>query len=96
MTKMDLAAIHAWIEEQWESHALSSLADFIEIPALSPAFDDEWAANGYLDDTIDLFLGWLGTLPMKSSTHNYNRGHRRWRSSILQPPRQAATFHWMV
>ncbi len=73
MTNMDLAAIHAWVEEQWESHALASLADFIEIPALSPAFDDEWAANGYLDDTIDLFLGWLGRLPMKGMSCNVHR-----------------------
>ena len=73
MTNMDLAAIQAWVEEQWESHALSSLAEFIEIPALSPAFDDDWAANGYLDDTIDLFLGWLGTLPMEGMSCNVHR-----------------------
>ena len=50
MASIDLGAIHAGVDEQWESHALGSLANFIEIPALSPAFDDDWDANGYLDD----------------------------------------------
>ena len=73
MANLDLEAIHAWVDEQWESHVLPSLSDFIEIPALSPAFDDDWAANGYLDDTIDLFLGWLNSLPMKGMSCNVHR-----------------------
>ena len=73
MASIDLEAIHAWVDEQWESHALGSLAEFIEIPALSPAFDEDWAAHGYLDDTIDLFLKWLGTLPMKGMSCNVHR-----------------------
>ena len=40
---------------------------------LSPAFDEDWAAHGYLDDTIDLFLKWLGTLPMKGMSCNVHR-----------------------
>ena len=59
MSDLDFDAIHSWVDEQWENHALGSLSDFIEIPALSPAFDEDWASNGYLDDTIDLFLDWL-------------------------------------
>lgn len=73
MASIDLESIHAWVDEQWESHALGSLAEFIEIPALSPAFDEDWAAHGYLDDTIDLFLKWLGTLPMKGMSCNVHR-----------------------
>ena len=73
MASIDLEAIHAWVDEQWESHALGSLAEFIEIPALSPAFDEDWATHGYLDDTIDLFLKWLGTLPMKGMSCNVHR-----------------------
>ena len=85
---MDLAAIQAWVEEQWESHALPSLAEFIEIPALSPAFDDDWAANGYLDDTIDLFLGWLGTLPMEGMSCNVHRLEGR------TPNKEPTTKRW--
>jgi acetylornithine deacetylase/succinyl-diaminopimelate desuccinylase-like protein len=73
MPGVDYAAIHTWVEEQWESHALESLARFIEIPALSPAFDADWAENGHLDATIDHFLGWLASLPMKGMTCNVHR-----------------------
>ena len=108
MASIDLEAIHAWVDEQWESHALGSLAEFIEIPALSPAFDEDWAAHGYLDDTIDLFLKWLGTLPMKGMSCNVHRIEGRTPvltvtiegsgdgEVSLQPSRQAATVHGLV
>ncbi|MEC7704447.1 MAG: M20/M25/M40 family metallo-hydrolase [Candidatus Thermoplasmatota archaeon] len=73
MSDLDFDAIHSWVDEQWENHALGSLSDFIEIPALSPAFDEDWASNGYLDETIDLFLDWLSKLPMKGMTCNVHR-----------------------
>ena len=73
MTGIDYAQLHAWVEEQWEGHALESLAGFIEIPALSPAFDANWAENRHLDATIDHFLGWLGTLPMQGMSCNVHR-----------------------
>jgi len=68
MAGLDLAAIQQWVDDAWEGHALASLAKFIEIPALSPAFDVDWQENGHLDAAIDLFLGWATSLPMQGLT----------------------------
>jgi len=68
MAALDLAAIQSWVDDAWEGHALESLAKFIEIPALSPAFDADWEENAHLDATIDLFLGWATSLPMQGLT----------------------------
>lgn len=73
MTELDFDAIHAWVDEMWETSALPSLSDYIEIPALSPAFDADWAANGYLDATIDHFVGWLQSLPIEGMSINVHR-----------------------
>ena len=73
MAAIDYAQIHEWVENQWVEHALESLSKFIEIPALSPAFDEDWDSNGYLDDTIDHFVSWLGNLPMTGMACSVHR-----------------------
>ena len=55
-------------ETVWEESALPSLEEFIKIPALSPAFDSEWQANGHLDKTIDHFLSWLESIKIDGLT----------------------------
>ena len=49
MANLDLNTIHAWVDEQWESHALPSRSEFIEIPALSPAFDEACTVHRLAD-----------------------------------------------
>ncbi len=84
MADIDYARIQDWVEAQWENHALESLSKFIEIPALSPAFDADWKSNGYLDDTIDHFVGWLGTLPVEGMTCSIHRLAERTPVLIVQ------------
>ncbi len=62
---IDWKHLSEFSERMWEDSALPSLCEFIEIPALSPAFDSNWSENGYLDATIDLFIGWLETVQIK-------------------------------
>ena len=84
MADIDYALMQEWVEAQWENHALESLSGFIEIPALSPAFDADWESNGYLDDTIDHFVGWLGTLPVEGMTCSVHRLAERTPVLIVQ------------
>ena len=62
---IDLDKISEFIEEWWDKSALPSLCEFVEIPALSPSFDSEWEANGYLDAAINTFIAWTRSLPLK-------------------------------
>ncbi len=59
---IDWDRMREFVERGWEDSALPNLCEFIKIPALSPAFDSNWAENGYLDETIDLFVDWISTL----------------------------------
>ena len=56
---LDLESMMQRSDELWEESILPSLSDFIEIKALSPLFEPDWAELGELDATIDLFCGCL-------------------------------------
>ena len=59
-------------DDIWEQSILPSLSDFIEIKALSPLFEPDWANLGELDATIELFCKWLdeqGISGMSYETH---------------------------
>jgi len=56
---MDKNALFQYCEEFWQDNILSTLTDYIRIPALSVDFDPEWQANGHLDQARQLALDWL-------------------------------------
>jgi acetylornithine deacetylase/succinyl-diaminopimelate desuccinylase-like protein len=47
-------------EACWASNVLPSLARFVEIPALSPAFDASWQAHGQLTAAAEHVSDWIG------------------------------------
>jgi len=69
---LDLGNLMDRSDEIWEQSILPSLSDFIEIKALSPLFEPDWASLGELDATIELFCKWLdeqGISGMSYETH---------------------------
>jgi len=48
-----------YIEELWDNSILPSLAEYVKIPAKSPLFDPNWAANGYVDEAVEVMLEWV-------------------------------------
>lgn len=40
------------------------LERYITIPALSPAFDADWRANGYLDEAVHMVAEWMAARPI--------------------------------
>lgn len=56
---MDTAAVQQSVRQVWEAAILPSLRDFIAIPALSPGFDEGWAAAGHLDAAVAHLRGWI-------------------------------------
>ncbi|WP_253890442.1 M20/M25/M40 family metallo-hydrolase [Actinokineospora diospyrosa] len=59
MGDVDKTAVQQTVRELWEAEILPSLSDFIAIPALSPNFDANWAANGHLDGAIEHLRAWI-------------------------------------
>jgi acetylornithine deacetylase/succinyl-diaminopimelate desuccinylase-like protein len=58
---MDQTKVHEAVTNGWTDQVLPSLAGLVEIPALSPAFDASWEANGYLHAAIDHVRDWIAS-----------------------------------
>ncbi|MDR7302134.1 acetylornithine deacetylase/succinyl-diaminopimelate desuccinylase-like protein [Haloactinomyces albus] len=58
---MDRAAVNKTVERVWDDAVLPSLCELVEIPAMSPAFDADWAASGHLDAAIAHLRQWIST-----------------------------------
>ena len=49
----------AQITQAWDDDIVPRLTDYIAIPAKSPGFDKDWAANGYLDTVVRQAAAWV-------------------------------------
>jgi acetylornithine deacetylase/succinyl-diaminopimelate desuccinylase-like protein len=56
---MDVRAVGGFVETQWEHSVVPALCDYVTIPNQSPAFDPEWRAHGYMEQAVDLLIGWI-------------------------------------
>ena len=70
---VDLDRLSERADELWESSILPSLCKFIEIEALSPGFEPNWAEKGELDATIDLFTAWLDEQNIENMSYEVHR-----------------------
>ncbi len=59
---MDKSAAH--IHRAWQGEVREALADFIRLPAKSPAFDPAWQTNAYLEEAATRFLEWALAQPV--------------------------------
>lgn len=56
---MKAEAVRARVRQLWDTEIIENLSGLVRIPALSPAFDAQWAARGQLDAAIEHVRGWL-------------------------------------
>ncbi len=56
---MDTSSVRSTVERVWDDAVLTSLAEFVTIPALSPIFDENWAAAGHLDAAVEHVRRWI-------------------------------------
>lgn len=47
-----------FIEQEWDTDILPSLAEYIKIPNKSPHFDANWQKNGYMDQAVEHIAAW--------------------------------------
>ncbi|MCC5697821.1 hypothetical protein LH612_32265, partial [Klebsiella pneumoniae] len=47
------------VQQIWDESVLPSLSELVEIPAVSPAYDADWEANGHLDAAVDHVRQWV-------------------------------------
>ncbi len=47
------------VSSAWDESIVSELSDYIAIPAKSPMFDADWAANGFIDTVVRNTANWI-------------------------------------
>ncbi len=56
---LDATAALAHASEQWDSDIVRQITDYIQIPAKSPGFDQDWAEHGYLETVLRNAASWV-------------------------------------
>ncbi|MEY8042774.1 M20/M25/M40 family metallo-hydrolase [Saccharopolyspora cebuensis] len=59
MAGVDRSALTATVRGTWHDSVLPSLSDLVRIPAVSPAFDADWADTGHLDAAVEHVRSWI-------------------------------------
>lgn len=68
---LDPAVVARIADEVWAA-GLPVLVDYIRIPAKSPAFDADWAANGYLAAAVEMVRAWCAEHAPEDATVSVN------------------------
>jgi len=62
---MDFERADTLIGRLWEESITEALVDYIRIPAKSPHFDADWAANGHIDTAVEHIARWCRQQPIE-------------------------------
>ena len=65
---MDNALVRGTVERVWDDAVLTSLSEFVSIPALSPIFDEAWETSGHLDAAVEHVRRWLVARDIEGAT----------------------------
>lgn len=56
---MDISKTRDFVEHTWTKSIIPSLKEYLTIPNQSPAYDQSWNTNGYMDQAVELIAKWL-------------------------------------
>jgi acetylornithine deacetylase/succinyl-diaminopimelate desuccinylase-like protein len=65
---MNADAVSRFVSVLWDQEIVPRLLDYIRIPCKSPHFDSAWAANGYIEQAVQLAAQWCGRQPLPGMT----------------------------
>lgn len=58
-TLLNAAEVLSQVSNTWDATIVPQLVDYIRIPAKSPMFDADWAANGHIDTVVRNTAAWI-------------------------------------
>ncbi|MTD58333.1 M20/M25/M40 family metallo-hydrolase [Amycolatopsis pithecellobii] len=68
MRPVEQTNVRETVARLWETDVLPSLSELVRIPALSQAFDPDWAANGHLASAVGHVRGWVAGRRLPGAT----------------------------
>ncbi|MPY94738.1 MAG: M20/M25/M40 family metallo-hydrolase [Acidimicrobiia bacterium] len=63
-----VSAVASYAARTWDEAILPALTEYIRIPALSPAFDPDWAAHGRIAEAVRQFRAWAEARDLPGAT----------------------------
>jgi acetylornithine deacetylase/succinyl-diaminopimelate desuccinylase-like protein len=63
--RVNASTLLAGIASQWDNDIVPQLIDYVRVPAKSPHFDPQWAANGHIERVIRLAEAWVRLQPVR-------------------------------
>lgn len=66
--RVEQTTVRETVSNLWETDVLPSLSELVRIPALSPAFDADWALNGHLAAAVEHVRGWIAGRRLPGAT----------------------------
>ncbi|MEU6645003.1 M20/M25/M40 family metallo-hydrolase [Saccharomonospora sp. NPDC046836] len=88
---MDERVVRETVHRLWSREALESLAEFVAIPALSPAFDSGWAATRHIHAAVEHVRSYLEARNIAGATAEVVELPGRTPVLLLDVPARAAT-----
>jgi acetylornithine deacetylase/succinyl-diaminopimelate desuccinylase-like protein len=88
MTVLDLSIVDDHTRKLWDA-LVPVLSDYIAIPALSPAFDGDWAVDGHLDRAVELITSWCRDRPIPGMAVSVHRLEARTPVVVCEIPASA-------
>jgi acetylornithine deacetylase/succinyl-diaminopimelate desuccinylase-like protein len=85
---MDQKVAQTFIDELWTDSIVPELIEYIKIPAKSPHFDADWAANGYVEDAVQQISKWCRNQDVKGMTLDIVRLEGRTPLIFMEIPAQ--------
>jgi hypothetical protein len=55
---MDVRRVEQFVAQKWDDEIVPRLVEYIRIPCKSPMFDADWVEHGYMEQAVDLMVGW--------------------------------------
>ncbi|WP_370969645.1 M20/M25/M40 family metallo-hydrolase [Amycolatopsis sp. cg9] len=65
---MEQKSVRESVVSAWTGDVVSSLSGLVEIPALSPAFDADWAKSGHLAAAVEHVRAWIAGRDLPGAT----------------------------
>jgi acetylornithine deacetylase/succinyl-diaminopimelate desuccinylase-like protein len=73
VTRPDLGSIRPHVDAVWDDDILPALDRYIRIPNVSPEYDADWEANGFMAEAVDLVVDWCRRRPIAGLTVEVQR-----------------------
>jgi len=75
--KMDANQIRDFVNAQWDQNIIPAIEEYIRIPNLSPAFDQDWASKPDTENAVKLMADWVQAQNLRGAHLEVHREDKR-------------------